>query len=344
MGSTYTLITGANGEIGHGLVDEIASDDKSDTRVIAVDLHPLHPKLAARCSHEIQGDITDPKVVAQLEHFPITEIYHLAALLSSGAEKFPERAHYVNVDGTLGLLEMARRIGKREQTAVRFLFPSSIAVYGIDSLEQKDAAGAVAENAWNTPVTMYGINKLYCEQLGNYYSRHYMRLAESRESGYVDFRALRFPGLISAFTVPSGGTSDYASEMIHAAAQGKPYQCFVRESTRIPFMAMPDAIRALRELAAAPGESLTRAAYNIGAFAPSAAEFQAKVQREFPAAELSYEPHVKRQAIVDTWPAQVDDSAAARDWQWRAELDFDTTFHEYLMPNIIRHYHLANEA
>src|SRR5690606_24139919 len=109
---------------------------------------------------------------------------------------------------------------------------------------------------WNTPTTMYGCNKLYGEMLGSYYSTNYRQLAADRPV-MLDFRALRFPGLISAFTVPSGGTSDYGPEMIHAAAQGKPYACFVREDSRIPFMAMPDAVKALLDLAAAPKAALS---------------------------------------------------------------------------------------
>ena len=109
-------------------------------------------------------------------------------------------------------------------------------------LETKARAGEVKEDQYNHPTTMYGCNKLYCEQLGDYYTKHYKQLAKETLSGKVDFRCVRFPGLISAITVPSGGTSDYAPEMIHAAAQGEAYACFVRPDTRIPFMAMPDGV------------------------------------------------------------------------------------------------------
>ena len=134
------------------------------------------------------------------------------------------------------------------------------------------------------PTTMYGCNKLYCEHLGRYYSQHYKQLLEAR-SPRVDFRCLRFPGLISAVTVPSGGTSDYAPEMIHAAARGEPYRCFVRKDTRIPFMAMPDAIEALLRLAAVPRARLTRTAYNLTAFSPTAEEICEVVTRAFPRAD-----------------------------------------------------------
>ncbi len=149
---------------------------------------------------------------------------------------------------------------------------------------------------------------------------------------------MRFPGLISAETVPSGGTSDYAPEMIHAAAAGKPYDCFVRPDTRIPFMAMPDAVDAILRLMAAPREKLTRTVYNVGAFAPTAAEVEAEVRAAFPAAKMGTKVDVKRQGIVDSWPADVDDSAARRDWGHAPRYDFLSCFREYLIPSIKKHY------
>src|SRR5436190_2169565 len=139
---------------------------------------------------------------------------------------------------------------------------------GRPSLAAKTAAGRVQEDHYLNPTTMYGCNKLYCEQLGGYYARHYKQLAADAASRRVDFRCVRFPGLISAVTVPSGGTSDYAPEMIHAAARGEPYACFVRPDTTIPFMAMPDAIDALLQLSAVPVGRLTCTAYNVKAFNP----------------------------------------------------------------------------
>src|SRR5207253_3455910 len=141
-------------------------------------------------------------------------------------------------------------------------------------LKVKAAAGKVREDDYNFPTTMYGANKLYCEHLGRYYGRHYKQLAAGASTGKVDFRCIRFPGLISADTVPSGGTSDYAPEMIHAAAAGKPYACFVRPDTRIPFMTMPDAIDAIVRLVLSPRDALTRAAYHSGACAAAAAALE----------------------------------------------------------------------
>ena len=184
-------------------------------------------------------------------------------------------------------------------------------------------------------------NKLYCEQLGNYYANYYRQLDAERVAGRVDFRCLRFPGLISAATVPSGGTSDFAPEMIHAAARDEAYACFVREDTRIPFMAMPDAVRALLRLEAAPLDALSRQVYNVGAFNPSAGELRDVVANAFPGARVSFVPDAKRQAIVDSWPADVDTTAAVRDWQWQPQYALERTFREYLLPAMRERYGVA---
>jgi nucleoside-diphosphate-sugar epimerase len=185
---------------------------------------------------------------------------------------------------------------------------------------------------------MYGCNKLYGEHLGRYYSRHYRQLAVEEEARGVDFRAIRLPGLISAFTTPSGGTSDYAPEMLHAAAQGRPYACFVREDTRIPFMAMPDAVDALLALADAPAESLAHPVYNVTAFNPSAGELADLVRSAFPGAGITLVPDRRRQRIVDSWPEDLDDARARRDWGFRPRYDLDRALREYLVPNIQRRY------
>jgi nucleoside-diphosphate-sugar epimerase len=187
-------------------------------------------------------------------------------------------------------------------------------------------------------VTMYGCNKLYCEHLGRYFARHYRQLAAPDASRGVDFRAIRFPGLISAFTVPSGGTSDYAPEMIHAAAQRRPYACFVREDTRIPFMAMPDAVQALLGLMDVAARSLTTLVYNVRSFNPSAGELADLVRSAFPGERITFAPDPRRQAIVDSWPEDVDDARAVRDWGFRAAYDLPRTFEDYLVPHIARRY------
>ena len=331
------LITGANGEMGHGLVARMAAS--SDYDLLALDLKPIEPAIAERCQACIVGDVLDQRMLERLvSEYEIHAIFHLAALLSTRSEFTPETAHEVNVTGTINLLKLAIEQSRWHGQRVKFLFPSSIAAYGMPDLETKVAAGRVPEHKWNSPSTMYGCNKLYCEHLGRYYARHYRQLAVEGEKHGVDFRSIRFPGLVSAFTVPHGGTSDYAPEMIHAAAQNEPYACFVRDDTRIPFMAMPDAVDALLTLMQAPLETLTRAVYNIAAFSPSAGELAKLVQNAFPAAQVRFEPDLRRQAIVDTWPAEVDDTRARTDWGFNPAYDLARAFDDYLVPNITKRY------
>ena len=331
------LITGAGGEIGHGLIDHLAKEGKQP--IITLDVNALEPGLARNVQREFTGSIMDKSLLERmLSEFEVETVYHLAALLSTRAEFTPVTAHQVNVEGTLNLLEFSQREAESHGRPVTFLYPSSIAAYGLPDLETKRRAGKVREDDYNTPSTMYGANKLYCEQLGRYYARFYKQLAAEPQSGRVDFRSVRFPGLISALTVPSGGTSDYAPEMIHAAAQGEPYACFVRPDTRIPFMAMPDGVAALLALARAPKSSLSRTAYNLSAFNPSAEEVRDEVVRAFPQAEITWHTDVKRQGIVDSWPADVDDTAARRDWGFAPAYDFERAFRDYLIPTIGSRY------
>ena len=330
------LITGANGEIGHALVTNLAQ--KRDLAVVALDISALDPQIARLVHREITGSILDTSLLDRiLAEFEVDLIFHLAALLSTRSEFTPMTAHQVNVEGTLNLLEFAARETESHGRPVVFVYPSSIAAYGLPDVETRRKAGRVREDDWNKPITMYGSNKLYCEHLGRYYAKHYKQLSEARPPG-VDFRCVRFPGLISAVTVPSGGTSDYASEMIHAAARGEPYACFVRPDSRIPFMAMPDAIEALLTLSLAAPNRLTCSAYNVQAFNPSADEIRASALRAFPDANITYRIDQKRQAIVDSWPEDVDDSAARKDWDFSPSYDFDRAFHEYLIPTINDRY------
>jgi threonine 3-dehydrogenase len=337
MRKPVIFITGANGEIGHGLITQLAGS--GGRQIVTLDLAPLDPQLRPLVHREFIGSILDAGLLERiLSEFEVDLIFHLAALLSTRSEFTPIRAHEVNVQGTLVLLDFAQKEAESHGRPVTFLYPSSIAAYGLPNLVTKRSAGKVCEDEFNHPTTMYGANKLYCEMLGNYYARHYKQLAAETLSGKVDFRCVRFPGLISAMTVPSGGTSDYAPEMIHAAARGDTYACFVRPDTRIPFMAMPDGVEALLGLARAPKPSLTRTAYNVTAFNPSAEEIRDVVLREFPKACVTFEVDDKRQGIVDSWPADVDDSAARRDWGFLPAHDFQRGFSEYLIPTIRRHY------
>ena len=337
MRKPVILITGANGEIGHGLIPRLAAEGRRP--IVSLDVTPLEPPLAALVSREFTGSILDTSLLERiLAEFEVDLVFHLAALLSTRAEFTPVTAHHVNVEGTLNLLEFAQRQKESHGRPVIFMYPSSIAAYGLPDVETKARVGRVREDEWNVPTTMYGCNKLYCEQLGRYYARHYKQMAADAASCGVDFRCVRFPGLISAVTVPAGGTSDYASEMIHAAARGVPYACFVRPDTRISFMAMPDGVEALLRLASAPADRLSRTAYNVAAFNPSAGDIRDVVLGAFPAARITFSVDARRQAIVDSWPEDVDDTPARRDWGFAPRYDFARAFSEYLIPTIRQRY------
>jgi len=334
MRKKVTLITGALGEIGQALVEQITKDPAA--RILTLDIRDAETPNPA-VTH-FKGDILDSGLLARIvSEYEIDAIFHLAALLSTRSEFTPEAAHKVNVEGTLKLLQIAAEQSEYRGQPVLFIFPSSIAAYGLPSLETKAKYARVREFEWNMPTTMYGCNKLYCEILGGYFSRHFRQLAATKPV-MLDFRCVRFPGLISAFTVPSGGTSDYGPEMLHAAAKGEPYACFVRPDTAIPFMAMPDAVKVLLQLAAAPREALSRLVYNVTSFSLTAEQIRNLTLQAFPQAQVAFQPDLKRQGIVDSWPIDLDDSAARSDWGWAPDYDVQQSFGKYLIPNITRRY------
>lgn len=335
MTEKSVLVTGACGEIGQALVQGLAA--RGGYRIVTADLAPLPDSIHALSAEHVQGDLVNR--VKQFYDYDFDIIYHLAASLSSKAEVATEEAHRINVEGTMQLLMLAAYKSEKYKKPVKFLFPSSIAAYGLADLEEKKKAGRVKEEDHDNPHTMYGCNKLYCEKLGMYYGHFYgQRHLDPAPPVMLDFRAIRFPGLISAFTLPSGGTSDYGPEMLHHAADGKPYACFVREDTKISFMAMPDAIKSLLMLTDAPRERLTRQVYNIAAFALTAGEFRDRAVKAFPDAEISFAPNPRRQGIVDSWPEDLDDSRARADWSWNPDYDADKFFEEYFLPEIRKRY------
>lgn len=335
MSEKLVLITGACGEIGQALVQNLA--ERGGFRIVTSDLAPLPDSIRAMAAEHVQGDLVYK--VKTFYDYDFDLIFHLAASLSSKAEVATEEAHRINVEGTMQLLMLAAYRSEKYKKEVKFLFPSSIAAYGMNDLAAKIAAGCVKEDEHNTPHTMYGCNKLYCEKLGMYYSRYFgQKHLDDNPPHMLDFRAIRFPGLISAFTLPSGGTSDYGPEMLHAAAQGKPYSCFVREDTKISFMAMPDAIKSLMTLTETPRVQLSHTVYNIAAFALTAGQFRDRAVQAFPGADIRFEPNPRRQGIVDSWPEDVDDSLARTEWGWKPDYDADAFFDEYFLPEIRKRY------
>jgi threonine 3-dehydrogenase len=308
--------------MGRSLVPRLAD---AGFEVVGLDRAPLPPELASRCRRSLVIDIADTQAMRDVIHeHPPERVFHLAAILSRLAERDPDLAHQVNVEATLALFRACRESGRE----VRFLFPSSIAVYGLPDVATKNQVGAIQEWMWNTPAAIYGCDKLYCELAGAYWAER----TKSESAGRFDFRSIRFPGLISSDSLPTGGTTDYAPLMIHAAAKGEPYECFVREDSRLPFMTMPDAIEAFVALSDADASRLTRRVYNIRGFSASAGEIRDQVRREFPAAKITFAPVPERQRLVDSWPADADDARARRDWGLVHRHGLAEAFGQYLLP------------
>ncbi|MCP4758724.1 MAG: NAD-dependent epimerase/dehydratase family protein [Planctomycetes bacterium] len=328
------LITGAAGEIGHGLINALAG--RPGVRLIAMDLREIPAELQHKVESVHVGNICDR---AFIEHVislhQINEVIHLAALLSTSAERAPEQAHEVNVQGTFNLLRTAAEQAQIYDDPIRFVFPSTIAIYGVEPRE-KNELPPVREYQALRPITMYGANKLYCEAMGRYYGRYYRSITRGDRRPPIDFRCLRLPGIISADTVPVGGTSDYVPEMIHAAARGESCVCFVREDTTLPWMMMPECVEAILSLAEAP--VLSRCVYNVAAFSATAGDFAAAVRRHFSGAEITFDPHEGRQSLVDTWPADVDCMRAREDWGFEPRWNLDEAMAEYIVPTVRARY------
>jgi threonine 3-dehydrogenase len=293
-----SLITGAKGQLGEYLLRALreAGDDVIATDIVEVD-DPIWRIL----------DVTDAQAVraALAEHKP-DRVFHLAAILSAKGERNPQATYTVNQGGTYNVLEACRLEGVSQ-----LLYTSTIAVFGPGLPDPTPDAVELL------PTTMYGVTKAAGEVLGTYYHRRYG----------LNFRGVRFPGVIGP-SMPGGGTSDYALFMYVDAVRKGAYRAFCRPDTRIPLMYMPDAIRSLLELAAAPDERLTRSAMS-----PRAEEIAASVRSLVPDALLEFDPDPKRQAILDSWPKALDDSPARTDWNWKPAFDLDAMTND-LIPQI----------
>ena len=317
------LITGINGEMGISLIQKLQTLEHKE--FVGLDIKPVQNEIKHLFKKVYTGDITDKKLIKQIfKENAITEIYHLAAVLSTKAESIPFLAHQINVTGFLNLISEITHLN----SVIKFFFPSSIAVY----LLNKKKLHGITEDEFCNPNNMYGCNKLYCEKLGTYFSKY------SELTNNLDFRSIRFSGIISANTLPQGGTSDYAPEMIHNAVQNKDYTCFVRANSCIPFMVMPDAIDAIINIMKVDKKKLKRDVYHIQAFSPKVNDIYKKIISYFPSFNLEYNINTKRQALVDSWPSSLDQTAAKQDWNWQPKYNFDDAFDKYLIPKIIEYY------
>jgi len=332
MSRQVALVTGARGEMGHSLIPALKQRGHD---VVAIDLAALPPESQRQCVECVEGSILDAELMRGLmqRHSPV-EVYHLAAVLSAKAEVDPDLAHLVNVDGTYQLMRLCREVGDRAGAPLRLLFPSSIAVYGVPPMSAERRRQPIEETQWTLPVGMYGCNKLYCEMVGDYLSGR----PDADGVAWLDFRAIRFPGLISAETLPTGGTTDFAPEMLHAAAQGRPYDSFVAQETRLPFMTMPDAVDALVGLGRTETARLSTRVYNVQGFSATAGEIRAEVLEHFPEARIGFAPVAEKQQLVDSWPGAIDDGLARRDWGLAPRHDLASAVEDYLIPALRRRY------
>ncbi len=297
------LIIGAAGQIGSELTLELRKIYGNEN-VFATDIK--EPKDDIKNSGP--WAILDVLDVKQLVHFviryKITQIYHLAAVLSGNAEKIPMQAWNINMEGLLNVLDLAKEV----EDIKRIFWPSSIAVFGPTTPKDNTPQITVTE-----PTTVYGISKLAGERWCEYYWKRYG----------VDARSIRYPGLISYKTEPGGGTTDYAVEIFYGAIKEKRYECFLKEDTYLPMMYMSDAIKATIKLMQASPEQLTvRSAYNLGGMSFSPKELAENIKKYIPEFEITYKPDF-RQAIADTWPRSIDDSVARKDWGFNPEIDLD---------------------
>jgi threonine 3-dehydrogenase len=295
------MVTGALGQIGTELTIALRARYGAEN-VIATDCRP-QPSRNLRDTGPFQTvDVMDVDALDRvIRQYNIDTVFHLAALLSATGEQKPQLCWHVNMDGTFNILEL----GVRYQMA-RLIIPSSIAVWGKGVPLENTPQETVLK-----PATMYGITKVCGELLGDYYVDRYG----------LDVRGLRYPGIISHQTPPGGGTTDYAVAIFYEAVEKGSYTCFVREDTVLPMMYMPDAIRGTILLAEADFSRLRRHSdFNIAAMSFSAGELARAIRQHLPNFKVSYEPDY-HQAIADSWPRSIDDSAAREEWGWKPEWD-----------------------
>lgn len=291
------LVIGAGGQIGAVLTEALREVHGPD-QVVASDLRDLGQQAGPTATL----DALDPQALEDLvKKWGITQIYHLAAILSANGEKNPLWAWDINMRSLFNVLEIAR-----SRNLHKVYFPSSIAVFGREAVHTE-----TPQNEVLIPETVYGISKVAGENWANYYYRRYG----------VDVRSLRYPGIIGYQSMPGGGTTDYAVDIYHYAVRQEAYQCFLSAKTRLPMLYMPDAIRGTLELMEAPSNRLSvRTSYNLAGMSFTPDEVAESIRQLMPKFKISYKPDF-RQAIADSWPASINDSAARRDWGWKPEFD-----------------------
>ena len=297
MTTDVILIVGANGQLGTVLAQQLRGI-YGDANVITSDLIQKNDAHY----HFITLDATDFKAVEEVVvKNNITQIYHLAAILSAKGEQNPLGTWDLNMKTLLNVLEVARL-----HQVKKVFYPSSIAVFGnnIDQLNTLQSSNL-------SPTTVYGMSKAAGENWAQYYYEKYD----------LDVRSLRYPGVIGYQTLPGGGTTDYAVAIYHKAVKNEEFECFLSPKTTLPMMYMDDAIRATLELMEAPKENITvRTSYNLAGMSFNPEEIAASIKEVYPDFKITYKPDF-RQAIADSWPQIINDSQARTDWNWKPTFD-----------------------
>lgn len=302
------LVTGACGQVGTELTVTLR-EIHGNSRVIASDI--AAPKEVLQKGPFEELDVLDFDRLEQLiRDYDITQVYHLAAILSAKAEQQIDFAWKLNTQGLLNVLNLARDLDLN-----KVYWPSSIAVFGPDTPVDQTPQVTITN-----PSTVYGISKLACERWCEYYYKKFD----------VDVRSLRYPGLIGYKAMPGGGTTDYAVDIFHKALEGEPFDCFLDPDTYLPMMYMEDAVKATIDLMQADADDLTvRDSYNVAAISFSPAEIAESIQKEIPDFTIRYNPDY-RQEIADSWPNSINDQPARDDWDWRPQYDLDAMSRDML--------------
>ncbi len=296
------LVIGCSGQIGSELTLELRNR-YGNNNVIATDIRPAPVEISGTGPFEILDVLDASKLQLILEHEKITQIYHLAAILSGNAEKRPLASWDINMRSLMNVLELARELKLK-----RIFWPSSIAVFGPTTPRFDTPQFTIME-----PNTVYGISKLAGERWIEYYFNKYG----------VDTRSLRYPGLISYKTEAGGGTTDYAVEIFYEAIKHKRYECFLGPDSALPMMFMPDAIKATIDVMEADESKLSlRSSYNVAGISFTPQILASEIKKHIPGFKISYKPDF-RQAIADSWPARIDDTVARKDWGLRYEYDLE---------------------
>jgi nucleoside-diphosphate-sugar epimerase len=293
------LITGASGQLGSVLTKKLQEKYGHDN-VIASD---LRINLSFDGIFEVLDATDFGALSAIVLKYKITQIYHLAAILSANGEKSPLSTWDINMKSLFNVLEVSRLMN-----IDKVFFPSSIAVYGIDAPKIKTPQDYVL-----APSTVYGISKVAGENWANYYYERYN----------LDIRSIRYPGVIGYQSLPGGGTTDYAVDIFHKAVKKEEFECFLNATTVLPMIYMDDTIRATIELMESPKENITvRTSYNLSGLSFSPEELAKSIQKIYPNFKIFYKPDF-RQKIAESWPSSIDDSMARNDWNWKPQFDIN---------------------